>query len=320
METRASYLAVGGFVLVLLTTFLLAVVWLAKVQLQNPTDRYLVYFTGAVSGLQPGSPVRYLGIPVGTVTDLRIDPDDTTRVQATLEVTAGTPVKTDSVASLELQGLTGGAFVQVGAGSGPAPLLADQAAPRVIASRPSNLEAVFAATPRLLDNVLRLSDDLAELLNPDNRQAIGGILRNVEISTDRLASTLTRVDAALAAGQDQAGDVARLVGEAVGQARRMIDSFDQTARIINREVGQGATDFRELLRSFRRTSDQLAGIAQDNREPLREFTSGGLYEASLLINELRGLSADLSRFLGRLERDPANALIRGSSSGVEVRR
>jgi phospholipid/cholesterol/gamma-HCH transport system substrate-binding protein len=117
METRASYLAVGGFVLVLLTAFLLAVVWLAKVQLQNPTDRYLVHFTGAVSGLQPGSPVRYLGIPVGTVTDLRIDPTDPTRVRATLEVTDGTPIKADSVASLELQGLTGGAFVQVGAGS-----------------------------------------------------------------------------------------------------------------------------------------------------------------------------------------------------------
>lgn len=320
METRASYVAVGGFVLALLTGLLLAVVWLAKVQLQNPTDRYLVLFSGAVSGLQPGSPVRYLGIPVGTVTDLRIDPEDTTRVRATLEVTAGTPIKTDSVASLELQGLTGGAFVQIGAGSGAAPLLNEQPAPRVIASRPSNLEAVFAATPRLLDNVVRLSDDLAELLNPDNRQAIGGILRNVEISTERLASTLTRVDGALAAGQDQVGDVAKLVAEAASQARRVIDGFEETAKIINREVGRGATDFRELMRSFRRTSDQLGGIVQENREPLRDFTSGGLYEASLLLNELRGLSADLSRFLGRVERDPANALIRGSSSGVEVRR
>jgi phospholipid/cholesterol/gamma-HCH transport system substrate-binding protein len=320
METRASYLAVGGFVLVLLTALLLSVVWLAKAQFQNPTDRYLVHFTGAVSGLQPGSPVRYLGIPVGTVTDLRIDPTDPTRVRATLEVTDGTPIKTDSVASLELQGLTGGAFVQIGAGSSAAPLLSERPAPREIPSRPSNLEAVFAATPRLLDNVVRLSDDLAALLNPENREAIAGILRNVEVSTERLASTLSRVDAALAAGQDHAGDVARIVGEAAAQARRMIDGFEQTARIVNREVGQGATEFRELLRSVRRTSDQLGGIVQENREPLRDFTTGGLYEVSLLVNELRGLSADLSRFLGRVERDPANALIRGSSSGVEVRR
>jgi len=320
METRASYLAVGGFVLVLLSALLLSVVWLAKVQLQNPMDRYLVFFTGAVSGLQPGSPVRYLGIPVGTVTDLRIDAEDTTRVQATLEVTAGTPIKTDSIASLELQGLTGGAFVQIGAGSAGAALLTDGPAPRVIASRPSNLEAVFAATPQLLENAMRLSDQLTTMLNPQNQMAVAAILQNVAVSTERLASTLARVDDALATGQQSAGDVAKVVQDVVDQARRTLDGFEQTARIVNREVGQGATDFRELLRSFRRTSDQLNGLVAENREPLRDFTGGGLYEVGQLVTELRGLSSDLSRFLGRLERDPANALIRGTSSGVEIRR
>ena len=36
--------------------------------------RYEIYFDGSVSGLTDGSPVRYLGVDVGSVAHIRIDP------------------------------------------------------------------------------------------------------------------------------------------------------------------------------------------------------------------------------------------------------
>lgn len=56
----------------------------------------------------------------------------------------------------------------------------------------------------------------------------------------------------------------------------------------------------------------------ENREPIRDFTSTGLYDFSLLIAEMRDLANSLSRVTTRIERDPADFLFGGSRSGVRV--
>jgi phospholipid/cholesterol/gamma-HCH transport system substrate-binding protein len=103
METRASYLLVGGFTLVLMACLFAFIVWLAKSSFEEAnSSRYHIYFTGSVAGLQEGSPVRYRGIALGTVRDIRIDPKNIARVQVTIEVAANTPIKEDAVAYLAL--------------------------------------------------------------------------------------------------------------------------------------------------------------------------------------------------------------------------
>ena len=67
METRASYILVGSFVLTLIAGLFGFTVWVAKIQFEEARQPYRIYFTGSVTGLQTGSPVRYQGIPIGTV-------------------------------------------------------------------------------------------------------------------------------------------------------------------------------------------------------------------------------------------------------------
>src|SRR3546814_14465471 len=114
METRASYVAVGTFVLLLAAAFIVFVVWLGRVSFEEAAERYVIYFTGPVTGLQQGSAVRVRGIPVGQVVDIRFDPDDIARVQVTVEVNEGTPIRADSAATLDIQGITG----EIGRASG----------------------------------------------------------------------------------------------------------------------------------------------------------------------------------------------------------
>ena len=54
METRASYVLVGAFVLVLLIGAAAAVAWLGKYGTEKQFAFYRIYFTGSVSGLQEG--------------------------------------------------------------------------------------------------------------------------------------------------------------------------------------------------------------------------------------------------------------------------
>jgi phospholipid/cholesterol/gamma-HCH transport system substrate-binding protein len=141
METRAPYVVVGGFVVVLVAGLVVAVLWFAQVQYREQLSYYDIYFTGSVTGLTPGSTVRYNRIPVGRVGEIKLDPVDPNQVRVTVELQGGTAIKSDTVAALELQGLAGGAFVNLTGGTREAPPLSRQPGERypVIASRPSGL-------------------------------------------------------------------------------------------------------------------------------------------------------------------------------------
>ena len=152
METRADYVAVGAFVLVVLVGVLVAVLWLARVEFNRDFAFYDIYFSNSVAGLASGSAVSYNGIRVGRVTELRIDPQDLKRVRATIELDQTAPIKEDTVASLTTQGLTGATYIEISGGSADAAPLTAQPGQRypVIASRQSGFERVLTSAPEVL--------------------------------------------------------------------------------------------------------------------------------------------------------------------------
>src|SRR5260370_10863248 len=86
METRAHYVAVGAFVLAIVSVAFVAVLWLARAQLTTQYALYDIYFTGVVSGLRGGGAVEYNGVPGGRVAEVRIRPDNVERIRVTLQI------------------------------------------------------------------------------------------------------------------------------------------------------------------------------------------------------------------------------------------
>ena len=72
METRANYLLVGSFVLLLVGGLVSFVLWFSKVQFDREFARYDIVFTGSVTSLDLGSQVRYSGVRVGEVIDIHV--------------------------------------------------------------------------------------------------------------------------------------------------------------------------------------------------------------------------------------------------------
>src|SRR5690348_8216963 len=153
MDTRPHYVVVGAFVITVLIGVFIAVVWLARVQFQREGEIYDIYFRGSVSGLNAGAAVRYKGVPIGRVLQIRLDPENVERIRVRIEVENAVPIKQDAVASLESQGITGQAFVQISGGSNASPEVKVPPGKTypVIASRPSQLEEVVTSAPQLLD-------------------------------------------------------------------------------------------------------------------------------------------------------------------------
>jgi phospholipid/cholesterol/gamma-HCH transport system substrate-binding protein len=215
METRASYIAVGAFVLVLVVGLLGFVVWVGKFQGRQDFARYDIQFSGSVTGLQVDGTVRYRGIPVGRIIDIRIDPDNIELIRVTIEVQDDTPVRTDTVASIELQGITGVTYILLSGGT-----MTSQALPRtmsapypIIASRRSRLEELFQGAPDLLSKATQLVDRVTMLVSEDNQRAVAETLENLRTLTGRFAQGGGNVDALLENGAEAVENVKRMTAE-----------------------------------------------------------------------------------------------------------
>jgi phospholipid/cholesterol/gamma-HCH transport system substrate-binding protein len=322
MEIRASYLLVGTVVLTLLAGLAAFSIWLVKADGDRQVARYEIAFEGSVSGLREGSQVLYRGIPVGGVTAIRIDPANVENVLVAVEIDRQTPIKVDTVATLEMQGLTGVAHVQLRGGTrDSARLDPDATPPPRITSRRSALERVFESGPELLASGLALAGRLSRLLEDDNLAAVAGTLRNLETFTAALAARSDQVDVVLAG----AGDAAQRVEAVAGDAQRLVGDLRQLTAHLDERVGVMSGDVTATLGELRGAAATLGGAAarfdgliKDLDQPVEDFAGTGLYDLSQLVGETRQLIAALSRITKEFERDPAGFLIGRSSRGYEA--
>ena len=200
METKAHYAAVGGFVLAAAVALVVVLLWFAGAQYRQEFTYYETDFTGSVTGLGQGTSVRYNGIEVGHVNELKFDPNDPKIVRVILEIQGGLPIHSDAVASIESQGLAGGSYVLITGGSKDTPLLTrgkDQRYP-IIKSKPSSLEQLFADTPLLMARLNVVADRFGKLLDEENRDAFKQILLNVRDTTGAVGKHNADIEATLA--------------------------------------------------------------------------------------------------------------------------
>ncbi len=309
METRANYIAVGAFVLIMVIGIFAVVLWIARVEFGRERAFYDIYFTGSVTGLAPGSEVRYNGIRVGRVEEIRIDPQNLQQVRVTIELDQTALIKTDAVASIEVQGLTGTAYIEISGGSQKAPVLEAQAGQRypVIASRQSGLQRVFASAPEVLTRLGELADKLSAILDERNRAAIAETLDNVRRVTavaaahagdldqamSETAASMHELRRTLASANDTLVELRALLGDK-GDARTALQGIDQASRKLDKL----ATD--------------LDAMVQENRPPLRDFSQRGLTQLSQLLGDARTLVGELTRLSDEIERDPTRFFFGGN--------
>jgi phospholipid/cholesterol/gamma-HCH transport system substrate-binding protein len=295
METRAAYVAVGTFVLALIAGLVVAVLWLAQGQFAQLNTRYDIYFASVSTGLVDGSPVRISGVQVGHVVAVALDPQNPSRVRVTVEVGSSAPIRTDSVASIEVTSLTGTAAVEITPGSKDAPLIEikDNQRYAVIWSRESSLQQVVANVPQLLAKLTDLTDKLTIVVDDKNRAAFAATLDN-----------LSRVTAAVAA---HGGDVEHLLADGAAGAkelRKTIVSMNEAARKLDGVIAQT----NGVIAQAGDTIRNVDGLVKENREPLKEFTQNGLDELRQLVGQTQALVNTMTRTVDTIERDPSRFL------------
>jgi phospholipid/cholesterol/gamma-HCH transport system substrate-binding protein len=317
METRANYFLVGVFVLGLIAGTFLLVMWLGKAGLQESRTLYYIYVRGSVTGLQNGAPVQYRGVPVGTVTDIAIDADNVELIQVTVAIRAGTPIKTDTVAQLQLQGITGLSFVQLSGGTREAPELAPPPGKlrARIAYKPSPLEKIVEDVPEAIAQMVALAGRANELLSDDNLAAVSSIVGNLDL----LATTVGDSRGDIKRAITNAAESMELVQKTATAMEGLAVDLKAVAGNLGKDAGSATRSAEETAKSFTRLANELQGIVGEFRAPMRDFSDNGLHELSQLMIDARALVSSLNRIAIQFERDPARFLFGDQQKGLEAR-
>jgi phospholipid/cholesterol/gamma-HCH transport system substrate-binding protein len=191
METRAPYALIGFFVLAIVGSVFGFVYWLHNTGGLGERTIYRVRFENTVSGLLTGAPVLFNGIRVGEVTGLNLDPGNPRQVIATIAVVSTTPVRADTQAGLEYQGLTGVPVVSLLGGTSAVPLPSPSPTePPILAADPAAGQSMTEAARQALR---RIDSVLA-----DNSDPLKNAIANLNTFTGALARNSDRVDTILA--------------------------------------------------------------------------------------------------------------------------
>jgi phospholipid/cholesterol/gamma-HCH transport system substrate-binding protein len=312
MDRDANYVAVGAFVVVVIAMATVFVLWYTNTHERREYQRYEVYFSGSVSGLNEGSTVRYLGVNVGKVARILLDPRAADRVQVLIDVEKATPVGADTLARLSMQGVTGLLFIDLSqaphATAAAAPEVPSQGLP-VIRSVPSDFDVFVSGLPELVTDATRVTRRLNSLLADDNLAAVRAAVANLRAATEPLPAA-TR-------------DAARLVVE----LRAAIAEAQAVAEGAHRLVAGAEPDFGQALARLKEASDHLAGISGRldallvrHDADLDRFAGRGLDDLGQLVREGRDAAAEVRALAAELRREPSRLLYEPPKAGVEIPR
>ncbi len=302
MAREFSRARIGLFVVISVIMMISIVIWLGSQHVFTESDYYITSFAGSVSGLEVSAAVKFRGVTVGKVSDIRIDPQDSSQIEVMMEIRPGTPVKKDMVAEMRMTGITGIKYVELTGGAKETELLRPGTAihPALIPSQATLLEKVDEQFNQLYAQLTAMIQNLERLTNEDSRNRFAETLDGISRLSQSLANTLIELQPGLGQIQEIGtetenlvistreeiqgiGDIAR---KGLTDATAMMNQSALPESFSN--IQQSTENLRLFTEKLNRTLDamDLVSVSQDMRSFMKT-TQETIQELDYLIKDLR---------------------------------
>jgi len=286
LESKVNYRIVGLFSIVFLTCFVVAVFWFGKFGVQNDYDKYKILSTESVSGLNVEAPVKYRGVVVGSVIDIKINAQNTEQIELVLKIKKGTPIKTTSVASLKPQGITGLNFVDITPGGNTTPLLREvskEDIPTIIYG-PSLFSKVDSSFTSMTERVQSILDKVDNAMSDKNMNHLSHTIESLSLASEKLSSRL-----------DEIGEITKSSKELPSETRETIKKLSAAADGISSVASKIDTAIKRGDFDYKKDITALTG------------------ETKKLIEDLRNVSRQSDMLIKDIQKSPSSLLFESSS-------
>ncbi len=314
MNAKTNYSMVGLFVLMSIVLIFVFVIWLIK-----PTDKedlasFRIYFTESVSGLNIDSPVKYRGVTIGKVTKMSINKENIEEIQVDISVYSDTPIKTDTVAKLKAQGITGLNYIDLSQGSKSAPLLCENGEENmVIKSVPSFLVKVEESFGSVSVNLSSLMESVQLLLRKENQEEFTRILRHI-------AAIMAKMDKTM--NPQSIDDFQHLLSASRGSFEKMEKVVPKMDSLVERTV-LFEERFEKALAAYQVSVAQVGSsmkvfeernangdysVKEGVKEPMKQF--------SVTMKELESTLEQIKLLLARYQDSPSDIFLQSEEPDI----
>ncbi|HUH48932.1 MAG TPA: MlaD family protein, partial [Mycoplana sp.] len=309
----------GFFTLLVIAAAFGFVYWMSQYGRSGEMAPLAIRIPGSANGLSVGSPVRFNGIPVGTVRNLAIDSDDPRYSVALTEVSTEAPVKQSTSAVLEVQGLTGAAYIELSGGrtddknilklaletDGTAVLVAEQSsvtnllatADKILKRADdaiSDIQGFVADARGPLTSTIRNAEKFSDALtrNSDNidkfLQSVGGLSDTFTGLSGRLDATMASIDSLLKAVDAKKID-------------RVVSNVDK----VTSDLAAASGDVKGTVESFKRTAETFDSVGKNATATLDKvdklIAAVDAQKVELTINDINAASADARQAIASIK-------------------
>jgi phospholipid/cholesterol/gamma-HCH transport system substrate-binding protein len=311
MERNANYFLVGLISTVLLIGLVVFFVWLGGSKLRRDYDLYDIVFRGPVHGVSQGGEVDFNGIKIGTVDKISLDPKDAQLVIARVSVAPDVPIRQDSYAVLEPQGITGINYIQISAGTLSKPLLRDTVPEGVvprIQGRRDVLSDLLSNGAVIAQRAIQGLDQLNKLVSDKNVKAISSVLSDLQAVTAEAREHKTVI-----------ADAQKLVQDSDAAVKQIGELSHSTNTLVN---GQGKVTLTKLdgaLDEMKGATAKLHDILNKLEGPTVGFAQTGFPQLTGAIQSVQSAAEHLDRVLTEVEANPRGVFSKPPAQEVQVK-
>lgn len=270
METKANYVTVGAFTLLVFLAGFAIVYWVARVDTGGQTARLDVVIEGSVTGLGVGSFVKFNGIDVGKVTGLSFDETNPRLVIARTQINRNLPISKSTKAVLGSTGLTGIAYIEFEGGDPNEPSIFDladkQGTVPTVQADPSSVNNLLATAQDIFDRTDRVLGNLESFVK-EARGPLENTLKNTEVFSEALTRNADQIDKFL----QGVGGIGEGLQEIAGKLDTSLKSIETLLAAVNPDkvgtiidnVDAFTADLKGVSGQFGEVTDKVNKIVTD---------------------------------------------------------
>ncbi len=314
MPTARTHFSVGIFVIIGMAGVVVVILWLGMMQYFQEGRKYAAFFDESVQGLKKDSAVKYRGVDIGRVDEIRVAPDGRL-VQIILSLHNTIVDPASLFARIESVGITGIMFVELermkpGESIPPPELSFDPKHP-VIVTKPSEMQKLFTdlydITNQIKEiNFKKVENEVSRTLGNVNQALTDA--RVAQISAD-LRNTLAAAEEVFAPQQwqpirDNIQSATKGMDQLVDQTERSVEAAGKSLSVQNQELAESIEKFQTAVENATHmiaSGSQLIDNTDRRMAHLHQQTSNSL-------RHLESVSLNLNRLIEELLHQPSRLL------------
>jgi len=311
MYSKANYTIVGIFVLLFGIGMVWFAIWLGKYGAYREFDTYRIEMTESISGLSKDSVVKFHGVDIGRVSEIRINPQDIEKIEIFVKIKHGVPIKENMVASVQMMGVTGLMSIEIEGGTNEAKTLqpTEDFIP-TIPTAPSWISVAKKGIGNVSEKVTTLLEKGEKLLTDKNIDTFSTILKHVENMTAKGETLESQTIGLIEEFNQTVISFRHTMTELNGTFAHLTEGTLGELQQSNKTLTQFKASVDPVIKSLTKTIQNFNRVTLRVERTVRrgDYNFKKIFEPLLIDMEI--MSNQINRLMQQLERSPNDLIFK----------